>query len=187
MKKTVKSLIIAASVAAIAGIGAISFAKWEGGTSIDTTSGANTTGSISSIAWQSDNTLTFTGNLMPVDQGEAGSGTLILAAQIPTFVVTGNYTITVTAEDNNVANGKLYVKVDDTAVTAPDMTGLADNQDATVIAKLGETWKQAGASATWTGSDLAANTPVTKYIGVVLVSSNLGDMSKTFKIKVAIA
>ncbi len=31
MKKKVKSLIIAASVAAIAGIGAVSFAAWQGG------------------------------------------------------------------------------------------------------------------------------------------------------------
>lgn len=35
MKKTIKSLVIAASVAAIAGIGAVSFAKWEQGTTTD--------------------------------------------------------------------------------------------------------------------------------------------------------
>ncbi len=68
MKKTVKSLIIAASVAAIAGIGAVSFAAWESTVTDQTVNGTlgniTTTGSI---------TLTQTGDLdtkklVPYDQ-----------------------------------------------------------------------------------------------------------------------
>ncbi|MCH5153660.1 MAG: hypothetical protein J1F71_00465 [Clostridiales bacterium] len=49
MKKTIKSLVIAASVAAIAGIGAVSFAAWEAGDVSDAT-GSGTTGSITTTA-----------------------------------------------------------------------------------------------------------------------------------------
>ncbi|MDE6029903.1 MAG: hypothetical protein K2F90_06265 [Clostridiales bacterium] len=58
MKKTVKSLIIAASVAAIAGIGAVSFAKWE-----STVSDQTVDGTLGNIETTGTITLTQTGDL----------------------------------------------------------------------------------------------------------------------------
>lgn len=48
MKKTVKGLIIAASVAAVVGVGAVSYAAWSGGTAQSKEIGG-TTGSINTI------------------------------------------------------------------------------------------------------------------------------------------
>ncbi|MDE6401400.1 MAG: hypothetical protein K2L54_02180, partial [Clostridiales bacterium] len=73
MKKKVKSLIIAASVAAIAGIGAVSFAAWQGtGSQTATGTGAtgeiNTIGAITVTPSSASGTLTSLNALYPVDQ-----------------------------------------------------------------------------------------------------------------------
>lgn len=70
MKKTVKSLIIAASVAAVAGIGAVSFAAWSGSTKQDLVGDNLATGTVVAVGF--DETATAFENttkaLMPIDQ-----------------------------------------------------------------------------------------------------------------------
>lgn len=188
MKKILKPLIIAASVACVAGIGAVSYAAWAGSTGGDVTATGNSTGAVTSVAWKDNNPeLTISGtNLVPVDQG---TGTVILTAAIPTFVATDAYTITVSLENNNLVEGKLYVKIADAAVTAPDMSSLEDHDNETVVTALGSDWKEINGtdSVLAVTSGVAANTEVDKYIGIVLVSNSLKDMNKTFDVKVTIS
>ena len=70
MKKTVKSLIVAASVAAIAGIGAVSFAAWSAG-DVNPQTAAGSTGNITTTAGAitvSENNITDSVKLVPYDQ-----------------------------------------------------------------------------------------------------------------------
>ncbi|MDE6201458.1 MAG: hypothetical protein K2M47_06250 [Clostridiales bacterium] len=72
MKKTVKSLIVAASVAAIAGIGAVSFAAWDA----NATKTVNETGATTSVVTTIGN-ISVTGNhdknLAPYDQSTSNA------------------------------------------------------------------------------------------------------------------
>ncbi len=73
MKKKVKSLIIAASVAAIAGIGAVSFAAWQGGgtqtaTGTGSTGVVDTLGAITVTPSTNSGTLDELNALYPIDQ-----------------------------------------------------------------------------------------------------------------------
>ena len=111
MKKAVKSLIIAASVAAIAGIGAVSFAAWSGA-SDKTANTTELTGTVEAVGFASS-TVTNTGKkLMPIDQeqsalGEDGVYYYVVALKTSGTDFTG-YKITVKAEgvsDSTVPTG----------------------------------------------------------------------------------
>ncbi|MDE6201459.1 MAG: hypothetical protein K2M47_06255 [Clostridiales bacterium] len=74
MKKTVKGLIIAASVAAVVGVSAVSFAAWQAGDAktqavAGTTGSINTVGSITVTPGDDMGTLAAMSALYPVDQG----------------------------------------------------------------------------------------------------------------------
>ena len=148
MKKTVKSLIIAASVAAIAGIGAVSFAAWSGSTTTSLeTSDPVSTGTMVAVGFvDADTKFTNTKkDLMPIDQLEAemGGGARYWQADLK---ITGTdftgYKITVkaTAEtDSAIPTGlKWHLKGDsDSAPTATtDISGWTalDNTPADVVA-----------------------------------------------------
>lgn len=76
MKKTVKSLIIAASVAAIAGIGAVSFAAWSGSSTKTESTGNQASGTVEAVGFAADTVITNTGKkLMPIDQASVDSET----------------------------------------------------------------------------------------------------------------
>ena len=109
MKKKVKSLIIAASVAAIAGIGAVSFAAWSEGSTSTATVGVDT-GSIVTMG-----TLTATSNihgdgalkLVPYNQVDQFDGTTMTKFGEVTLAYTGGegtpvYKIALTANDDNL-------------------------------------------------------------------------------------
>lgn len=110
MKKTVKSLIIAASVAAVAGIGAVSFAAWSGGGS-ENVSGSVHSGTITVanfatgseiVASNADITLA-NAKLMPIDQtsGELGTnGVYYYKATLIVGAGNGGKTIKLAASDN---------------------------------------------------------------------------------------
>lgn len=75
MKKVVKGLVIAASVAAVAGLGAVSFAKWEGSSNTSkTATGAtgivNTIGDIVVTPTENTGSITSLNALVPWDQGD---------------------------------------------------------------------------------------------------------------------
>lgn len=88
MKKTVKGLIVAASVAAVVGVAGVSYAAWQGSTDTNVTINNGVTGQIATVGAitvtpdgdsgsvaVSEGTTTYTMNpLCPVDQGTAPTG-----------------------------------------------------------------------------------------------------------------
>lgn len=68
MKKTVKGLIIAASVAAVVGVGAVSYAAWNAGTDNTKTVANNTLGNVSVLKFDGKVTTSKVENLLPIDQ-----------------------------------------------------------------------------------------------------------------------
>ncbi|MDE7405325.1 MAG: hypothetical protein K2M89_00425 [Clostridiales bacterium] len=178
MKKTVKSLIIAASVAAIAGIGAVSFAAWNGGT----VTPADTTGTVGNIVTdagvlavaQTDNLL-----LIPYDQTFGVDTTTMTTMQ--SFTVTYTQGTGAAAENydfsmkltENTGNLTLYYKLG--SATAPDKTD--EVSDLTTNG-----WTLFG-----TGDIALTLTSNTATINVILVSSNPDDMDATYEITVSAA
>lgn len=133
MKKTVKSLIIAASVAAVAGIGAVSFAKW---TQTNTTNGSATgttatLDAIGTITVTSLNVDATTGSvkLVPYDQENfdttAYTNVWVIKVEGPTGVnYSYSYTVKqVTATSNDIGGDstapKLYVFSGESGKSAP--------------------------------------------------------------------
>lgn len=183
MKKKVKSLIIAASVAAIAGIGAVSFAAWQNGTTVPTGKGDVTTGEITLTAGfiksgeETEKTLTFnnTGkNWVPVDQTTGENDLNMLTAQLPSYQVDkGNYTFTLTLGEGQ--NYQIYYQV---AAKAPTLNASGAN-DAAVISSLGTDWKLVGNGQEITNTDAATIADNAMNLYVVLVSSDTADMNKT--------
>ncbi|MDE5593139.1 MAG: hypothetical protein K2I75_04320 [Clostridiales bacterium] len=170
MKKTVKSLIIAASVAAIAGIGAVSFAAWNNGATNTTAKNDATLGSVTitggfvKTGENSYEALTTTDtNLVPYDQG---SGTMALVFDIPNYQVlkdTG-YTLTLTTDK---LESKFKYQIGDAAATAP--TTATDFASWGTAAGTAIEYKDANAPT--------ANATITgKKLTVILDSSDLGDM-----------
>lgn len=117
MKKTVKSLIIAASVAAIAGIGAVSFAAWEGTGSKTVTSNANPLGTVTLVGFDATTADAWEGTLVPYNQPEStivDDGVTVTSITLPKLTAVAGQTITVKAEiqDYTATDGKtnkLYV------------------------------------------------------------------------------
>ncbi len=185
MKKFVKSLVIASSIAAVVGVGAVSFAKWGGDTDKDMTA----TGNVGSIALMGFDTaqnipVTLSNAIIPYDQGtvtETGV-TKYWTCAIPSFTVTESYqikvtytgaTLSTTATDDSKSGG-FYASISTTALTdatvPTDLTGLN-----LIDATSGWTYKPADISLdegtnSLTVSDL--------HINIVLNSKDTADMGK---------
>ncbi|MCH5155668.1 MAG: hypothetical protein J1F69_03595 [Clostridiales bacterium] len=175
MKKTVKSLIVAASVAAIAGIGAVSFAAWSGG-SVESKTAGTGTGHIETTA----GTLTATSDLataskklVPYNQVKQFDASTMGKVEVITVGYTGgadvqymNITMTLTANAIATDGSKLMYKLEEVSEAPSDTNG-------------------------WT--DLTLNTAVTlssaasQKISIILVSDNTDDMDKSYTITFAAA
>lgn len=111
MKKFLKPLVIATSVAAVAGIGAVSFAAWQSGTKTNPVSGA-TTGHVDTTGFATGSTTSLSKTLLPYNQGSAtGNDTLyydikliVEGNDVANYEIKGNFTGTLL--------GKLYYKLD---------------------------------------------------------------------------
>lgn len=177
-KKLVKPIVIATSVAAVVGIGAVSFAAWSGGTTTDTQNG--NTGSVDFLSFNETNVATATlTDILPHDQKSATPSTTdktlgsVAFAQItlPTDIV-GNYYITVKAVagdtdgiafTNSDKHSDIYV-----SLTAPS-----------AAITLSE-WTKAN---TENGAKLEiASTEKTPTIYVILDSNDSAQMNKSFKL-----
>lgn len=189
MKKTVKSLIIAASVAAVAGIGAISFAKWEAGMNYSVDVKDQGTAQVTAIGeFTVSHDLSDTVKLMPYDQvKQVGSHKKMwtitvddsqLNADDYTYVYKVAY-LTATTESNDLGAGKLYVYTGSTKQTEAPTGAIASLTD----------WKALSSEQTVTiGND--------KEIYIILVSDNTAegedqyntdDMNKSFGVKISVA
>lgn len=176
MKKKVKSLIIAASVAAIAGIGAVSFAAWQGGgaTPVDKT---GATGEVDTLG-----AITVTSNLdgktlLPYDQAGTLTATQIKIWQLDLEVVSTGAAATFevklgTADTDDLGSGKLYIFTGET---------YADPTTDTAATGAPTDWTALTTTATEIKAD--ENGEATAYI--ILVSNSTDDMNKNFKVTVS--
>ncbi len=186
MKKFVKPLIIAASVAAIAGIGAVSFAAWQGSTVQEDASASVGTGNITvNAGFVSDNPVALTltgGKLVPVDQATPGTGntTMLTATLGDIQVVKGTYSFTLAADTST--DLKLYYQVAAAAPTLPTFTPEAgstvEDREKSISDQLTD-WTALGtATSDVTVTDNVATVDdLSLYI--VLVSSDTADMNAT--------
>ncbi|MBD5132021.1 MAG: hypothetical protein HDT28_05465 [Clostridiales bacterium] len=181
MKKTVKSLIIAASVAAIAGIGAVSFAAWNANvdTDVDVTGGATgniaaTVGFVVANAGDNATDLSLSGAIVPYDQSAGYAADGETEVQVWS-VALGDYNVDAAAYKFTLdyktgytnpldSSSSFYYSISDAAVTAApaDLTS----------------WTALGSDITMTAPD-AAGTVSGKYLNIVLDSSKMADMDIT--------
>ena len=161
MKKFVKPLIVASAVAAVAGIGAVSFAAWTSGTTTNNVTGGGT-GFVSTSGFVSGSTSSLTDKLLPYNQGSPSSGeTLyydillkVAGNDLGDYKIQGSYTGTLT--------GKLYYKVDQTESVTYSGSG----------------WDELTTSAADLngGDELEAGD---WYVHIALDSSDPGDMNQS--------
>ncbi|MDE6294071.1 MAG: hypothetical protein K2L88_05565 [Clostridiales bacterium] len=181
MKKKVKALIIAASVAAIAGIGAVSFAKWEAGskTAVDTVGGSGLgTVTLSASFDDADATVAKIDGLLPYDQGD---GKTYVVVTLPAITATEDFSVTVTYKTALALNdtykggatavaGKLYAAKGDLSESMP-----TENLATT------EGWKEIGSSCVL--GDFTAGSAITDAkITIALDSDTVTDMGATFEL-----
>lgn len=175
MKKVAKGLIIAASVAAVAGIGAVSFAKWEGGanSSVDV---SGKTATISVYGFDSATVTNPTKNLLPYDQGsDVDDNVRIWSIQLPTITAADATKLQVKYTDSKATTGDVYVKWSST-----DVTTVPSDKDG---------YQALSTTATdLTGATFNANVTAQAggYLVVILDSSATTDMNKDIKITVSV-
>ena len=189
MKKFVKPLVIAASVAAIAGVGAVSFAAWtSGNTDSDATVTANmgstsvTAGFVVTNAGD-QKTLSFSGTdkLVPVDQATPGTGntTMLTAALGDIQVPKGSYKFTLSA----TTDLKLYYQVATSAsaptVTAETGTTVTDKEDSIATQLTGTGWTALGSDTADVAVTDNVKTVSDLNLYIILVSSDTADMNAT--------
>lgn len=173
MKKKVKALVIATSVAAIAGIGAVSFAAWTGNHKTATSDGAN--GNVSMLGFSTNTATGFTG-LLPYNQVDSAAPSIanntMKTIALPTIVDDGKaFDITVKATNFSSAldsASALYVYV-----------GTAEATSAFAGSETTE-WLKIDADAGAVFANLTGSTARTAYF--VLVSEETDDMNVTYDI-----
>ncbi len=194
MKKATKALIVTASVAAVVGIGAVSFAKWQGGNTKTSVSGS--TDSISLLGFDTAQTATLSDKLQPFDQDTGADATTVTLADGlyrsvelkvkddgKTYNVKAAYDATVTTGS---WHGDIYCKV---AAAAPtDVIDLSTDGGVASLGTKGWVKLNKGASAETVevdGANTWSTTAPTAYF--LLVSSNTEDMNATVTVTLELA
>lgn len=178
MKKTIKGLIIAASVAAVVGVGAVSYAAWSGGAN-PTATATGTLGSITAYGF--DGTITSpTTYLMPYNQTTGVDTTHVTywCVELPTVTTTtaAKLQVKLTTDPNlNAASGIYVMHSKNDVTTAPANTSGCQKLTTT--------------DADLTGATFAANSEAVAggYLVVLLDSSKTADMSKSISITITVA
>lgn len=174
-KKLVKPIVIAASVAAVVGIGAVSFAAWNAGGKEITVPGGTGTVATAGITLLTNNLAAEQNNvLVPYNQNldnspitDAGK-TAVKVWQItlvPNSDVASDYTVKITDNGSAVANTALKVFVGE-SWSAPTGDSLSTTDFKAI------------------GADTAAITPISNVIYIVLDSGVSSDMGKALSIKI---
>lgn len=185
MKKKVKALVIATSVAAIAGIGAVSFAAWSGGTTTESANG--TTGQVDFLSFNTTAATATISGLLPYDQkgtdalqttADKTLGSVAFAAiTLPSDYEKENYNITVKAVPNtgsgkeiawtgaDSAYTKIYVSATAPTAAIENVTGWEEASDAD------------GATLT------IARETLTPTIYVIMDSNDSAQMDKEFTLE----
>lgn len=127
IKKAAKASIITAAAVAAVGIGAVSFAAWNGGN--NAASGEVAIGHVALIGFTDSNAaLTFGENtkLVPYDQKNGiKNGTTFVSVELPEYEVSAAYTITVSfAAPDGVNDLAFYANIGTQITSAPEnLTG----------------------------------------------------------------
>lgn len=189
MKKKVKSLIIAASVAAVAGIGAVSFAAWNVNvdSAVDATGGAlgnvaATVGFVVVSNGAQTPDLTIADKLMPYDQAEADLETgeiqmwTVALANINVTEKAWTAKLELKSDSETLETGsKFYYTV---ATTAPNHAEAADLAN----------WKELNGTNLVEIANSEAQTLTGYNLYIILDSTNLKDMDKSgFKFTLTLA
>ena len=178
MKKAVKSLIIAASVAAIAGIGAVSFAAWTGGTKEKTGITTGGTSHVDTTGFGTGSTSSLTDKLMPWNQSNPAASTgettiyhiklVVEGNAASSYKIQGKYTAQKDSSNytwnTDGTTSKLVYKIDQVATTAYSGSDWA-------------TWTPNGEYGDLTGGDTL--TAGDWYVHVALESEAAADMDVT--------
>lgn len=170
MKKKIKALVIATSVAAVAGIGAVSFAAWSS-TNHETATSTGANGAVSLLGFSANTATGFTG-LLPYDQvastDPSETNKTMAKITLPSVVDDGKtFDITVTSDATLGTGSKLFVCVSESAPTAA-FAGAATTE-----------WLEIDADGA-VFEDLTGNGARTAYF--VMVSTDTADMSATYNI-----
>lgn len=176
MKKTVKALVIAASVAAVAGIGAVSFAAWEGGTKTNEVQNGGT-GHVDTTGFGTGTMTTLSDKLMPYDQGSTTTGQtkyydiklVVEGNDVSNYKIQGYYTATKTSTDYSWENDSELVYLID------------QNETATYTGSGWTSWTAATSSSA-SDADLVGGGTLTAgnwYVHVALDSEEAADMDVT--------
>ena len=175
MKKFVKPLVIAASVAAIAGVGAVSFAAWSAGTDNTKDVENNTLGKVSVLKFDTSVTTSPVTGLLPIDQNTDAYD----ATTNPVYGVT-EFQI-VTSAGYGYSDFKLKVEIDATGIdagtkfyvsdTAPSASSKGTEIDATNGAELTYNIQTSGNYSLYVCHD----------------SSEDADMEKSFKLTLTLS
>ncbi|MCM1368473.1 MAG: hypothetical protein NC184_06680 [Roseburia sp.] len=165
-KKIVKPVVIAASVAAIVGIGAVSFAAWTGSNTNAALSN-QTTGEVTLSGFGSNAATTTDTALVPYNQVQGATGkTKVVNVTLPGFTSEEAKDIKVT----KTGDLKLYVVIDTTATKA-----LGNNPSL-------DDWNEIGTGYTYngTGAGLTATTATVYYAHIILDDSDASHMNTTW-------
>lgn len=184
IKQTTRIVVLAIALVAVIGVGAVSFAAWQGGAPTITANAS--VGHVNLVGFTGTMATDSQGSLVPVDQG---TGNRILNIDLPAYAVSANYkvTVTYTLETGKTlgATTKFYAIVDKATETmaAPAKDSLTAE---------GSKWLE----VTTTGDACAFNFEITTdgYVAlddlvlhVVLVSETNADMDISVSFTVALA
>ena len=177
MKKATKAIIAASAVAAVVGVGAVSYAEWKGGAHTDATA----TGKTATISLKGFDASTITGptaNLLPYDQGsDVGGNVRVWSLELPTITAAEATKLQVNFTESSTLS--VYVKWSETTVSTH---GVTDTPTAAGYQALSSTPTDlAGAKFNANASEKEAG-----YLVVILDSSNTSDMNKDIKITVSV-
>lgn len=177
MKKFVKPLIIVSSIAAVVGIGAVSYAVWRAGVSDPVKIDGNSA-SISaaySFADGSDSKTITVPTVIPYDHD--GKNSYAVVVDLPTITATENFSITVTYSEGKTISGDLYFAVGDQSSSAPKETVSWGDYDA---------WHIVGDSAETASSANVETTSIPTQLTFLLDTHSAADMGKSFTLTVSL-
>lgn len=172
-KKIVKPVVIAASVAAIVGIGAVSFAAWTGDNkNVSTQQG--TTGSVTLTGFANATDVSITNAaLVPYDQTEGLTSNVYKMATVSLPKITSDDKVDIKVTVSEGTDVSLYVQLVLATATAP--TAPTENlNDWNAIGSSGYTFKGTG--------DGIKGTDVEYKAYIVLSSNTTGDMGKNYTV-----
>lgn len=176
IKQTTKIVILVVALVSVIGVGAVSFAAWQGAPSIQASAAI---GNVSIAGFDSDE-LTISGSLIPHDQDLEQSvgvnGTKYISVALPSASVTGNYTITVdseTAIDVRVNIGSQMTA--ETAINLDNFTSIAGESS----------YVYEGSVDGEATNNLYAVSGL--YLNLILVSDSAADMNGSVDLAITIA